>query len=128
MNSGYSAIDSILELVANDSFVSQYDVLLYEHTTVKRQLKLRVDFIDQSILFTNDFIGADKRKYAFHWQRADGTWLVRWDNAPHFPKLASFPHHQHDYRSGSEIVTDSVNITLAEVLAYIRSQLTHPNV
>lgn len=104
MNSGYSAINSILELLANDSFVSRYDVLLYEHTTLKFQLKLRVEFIDQSVLFTNDFIGADKRKYAFHWQRADETWLVRWDNALHFPKLASFPHHKHDYQSGSEIL------------------------
>lgn len=100
---------------------------LYEHTTAKFQLKLRVEFIDQSILFTNDFVGADKRNYAFHWQRADETWLVRWDNALHFPKLVSFPHHKHDYRSGSEIVTDSFDIALSEVLEYIRTQLTHPN-
>ena len=54
------------------------------------------------------------------------TWLMRWDNASHFPELASFPHHKHDYRSGSEIVEDSFNISLSEVLDCIQSQLTTP--
>ncbi|WP_461114641.1 toxin-antitoxin system TumE family protein [Spirosoma jeollabukense] len=80
---------------------------------------------DKSILFTNEYIGASIRKYAFHWQETGDKWFIRWDNAPHFPKLASFPHHKHDYRSGSEVVTESFDISLAEVLAYIHSQLTN---
>ena len=126
MNSGRLSVNLIIDLLANDSLVHQYDVLLYEQTTVKFQLKLRIEFIDGSILFTNDYVGVARQKYAFHWQQADGTWLVRWDNASHYPQLASSPHHKHDYQSGSEIVTDSFNISLSEVLDYIQRQLTHP--
>ena len=38
-------------------------------------------------------------KYRHHWQNQEGTLLKRWDNAPHYPQTASFPHHLHD---GSE--------------------------
>jgi hypothetical protein len=33
--------------------------------------------------------------YSYHCADADGNLIVRWDNAPHFPGLAGFPHHRH---------------------------------
>jgi len=38
-------------------------------------------------------------KYRHHWQNQEGFLIKRWDNAPHHPQVASFPHHLHD---GSE--------------------------
>lgn len=35
-------------------------------------------------------------KYSFHWQRADGSLISRWDNAPHHPEITSFPNHIHE--------------------------------
>lgn len=35
-------------------------------------------------------------KYSFHWQRRDGTPICRWDNAPHYRALPTFPHHLHE--------------------------------
>lgn len=35
-------------------------------------------------------------KYSFHWQHPDGSLIRRWDNAPHHPEIASFPHHVHE--------------------------------
>ncbi|WP_461108353.1 toxin-antitoxin system TumE family protein [Spirosoma koreense] len=87
-------------------------------------LKLKIVLTDSSVLYTKEYIDESIRNYAFQWQTAHNLWLMRWDNAPHFPKLTSFPHHRHDYRSGSEVVTDSVDITLTEVLTYIQTQLT----
>lgn len=95
-------INSVFQLLSDKSVVQQFDVLLYERTAVRLQLRLRISLVDQSVLFTNDYVSAVKRKYVFHWQNADDSWLIRWDNAPHFPKLAPFPHHLHDYRSTSE--------------------------
>ncbi|AUD02007.1 toxin-antitoxin system TumE family protein [Spirosoma pollinicola] len=125
MSSNYAGIQHILDDLDKNSFISQYDVLKYEHTTVKFQLRLQIKFIDQSVLFTNEYIGSTIRKYAFHWQQFDNQSIIRWDNAPHFPKLSSFPHHKHDYRQALEIVTDSVDISLVEVLTYIHNQLTN---
>lgn len=33
--------------------------------------------------------------YRYHIMDVEGKLLVRWDNAPHFPELESFPHHKH---------------------------------
>ncbi len=38
-------------------------------------------------------------KYSFHWQRADGSLIRRWDNAPHHREISTFPDHLHE---GSE--------------------------
>ncbi len=124
MSSSYTRIKHILDGLDKSSFINQHDVLKYEHTADKFQLRLRIEFTDQSVLHTNEYIGTGIRKYAFHWQQADNTWLMRWDNVPHFPKLTSFPHHKHNYQSGSEVVSDSFDISLTDVLIYIHSQLT----
>jgi len=42
-------------------------------------------------------------KYRHHWQNREGIPIKRWDNAPHHPQVASFPHHLHD---GSEDHTE----------------------
>ncbi|GAB4010587.1 DUF6516 family protein [Spirosoma migulaei] len=128
MNRYISLITNALFTLNENPIVSKYDVLVHEHTADKFQLKLRIEFTDLSVLYTNEYIGNLVRKYAFQWQTGNTSWLVRWDNVPHFPKLASFPHHKHDYRSGSEVVTDSFDISLAEVLVYIHDQLTNSKI
>lgn len=35
-------------------------------------------------------------KYRYHLQKLDGTLVSRWDNVPHHPHIATFPHHCHD--------------------------------
>jgi hypothetical protein len=103
--------------------VIDYDVLDHYDLDDATLLKLRLVLVDKSVLFTKEYVDETTRNYAFQWQTADHTWLMRWDNVPHFPKLASFPHHRHDYRQLTETVTDSYDITLSEVLTYIHSQL-----
>jgi hypothetical protein len=34
--------------------------------------------------------------YRHHWMTPQGHLRVRWDNAPHFPSLSTFPHHIHE--------------------------------
>ncbi|CAN5218434.1 DUF6516 family protein [soil metagenome] len=114
-----------LAWLTNHSLVVEYDVLDYYELDDATFLKLKIVLTDTSVLYTKEYIDEYARSYAFQWQRADNIWRMRWDNVPHFPKLASFRHHKHDYRSGSEVVTESFDISLAEVLAYIHSQLTN---
>lgn len=62
-------------------------------------LRVNVYFIDNSLLhFRELFAGQErsiKKTYTYHYQRADGSMIFRYDNAPHFPKLPSAPHHKH---------------------------------
>ncbi|WP_457613933.1 toxin-antitoxin system TumE family protein [Methanocaldococcus sp.] len=33
--------------------------------------------------------------YSFHWQDKNGDLIVRWDNAPHYRNIKTFPHYKH---------------------------------
>ena|SRR5712691_8099075 len=35
-------------------------------------------------------------KYRHHWQDRHGRLVKRWDNAPHYLTIGTFPHHLHD--------------------------------
>lgn len=48
--------------------------------------------------------------------------LVRWDNAPHFPALPTFPHHLHD-ETGT-VGSSPLNGDLLQDLPYILNQVT----
>lgn len=49
-------------------------------------------------------------KYSFHWQRADGSLIRRWDNAPHHPEISSFPHHVHDGDENHALAHEAVDV------------------
>jgi hypothetical protein len=60
----------------------------------------RLRFHDHSLLkFTETVIERGiilvKTDYAYHYQRADGTLVFRYDNAPHHPEVSTFPDHIH---------------------------------
>ncbi len=60
-------------------------------------------------------------KYSFHWQRADGSLIRRWDNAPHHPEIASFPTHIHDGDENHVLAHEAVDVF--EVLGRIEMDL-----
>jgi hypothetical protein len=39
--------------------------------------------------------GVRRFTYAYHYQRAEGSFVFRYDNTGHFPGLLLFPHHKH---------------------------------
>jgi len=36
-----------------------------------------------------------KTDYAYHYQDSEDQIIFRYDNAPHHPEIATFPHHKH---------------------------------
>ena len=67
-----------------------------------RQDHLSYEFIsdailkDKSVLYIKDYLFMDgSRKYSYHWQNEQGNLIARWDNAAHWPDVATFPHHVH---------------------------------
>ncbi len=100
-----------------DGYPCIVDYTVVEHipSEINFLLRLRIEFIDASVLFTHERVQKGVLKYSYHWQSVSNEAIVRWDNAPHYRTLASFPHHRHDYRSGSEVVSDSYGISLTEV-------------
>lgn len=86
--------------------------------------KLRLALIDGSYL---DIWLSSDGDYAYHWERRRQTGQIyRWDNAPHYRAIGTFPAHFHD---GEEsLVTESYLPSnpmnaLREVLEYVRQRL-----
>jgi hypothetical protein len=62
-----------------------------------------------------------QRKYAYHWQTSDGTLILRWDNAPHWPDQPTHPRHVH--QGCEESVSESSVDDLFGVMDVIRRRL-----
>jgi hypothetical protein len=60
-------------------------------------------------------------KYRHHWQDSRGRLLKRWDNAPHYPVIETFPHHLHD--GAEDYVVRHPAITGLEVLHRILAEI-----
>ncbi len=106
------------------SIVTEYEVTIWEHEPTSSRFKARMTFIDGSALLVKDYLFTHGRKYAYHRQDNPGTLKMRWDNAPHWKSVETFPHHRHEATD----VFPSGEVSLEDVLQYIQDTFTHSNV
>ncbi|MFW5640505.1 MAG: toxin-antitoxin system TumE family protein [Thermodesulfobacteriota bacterium] len=52
-------------------------------------------FLDGSVFHFKEVLVGKKRRYRFHYMDRDDNLITRWDNAPHYRDLKTFPHHVH---------------------------------
>lgn len=71
-----------------------------------------LDF-DEVIIFRNEQI--IKLRYAYHYQKESGKVILRYDNAPHYSNILTYPHHKH---VGSAVEPAQV-LDLSEILREI---------
>jgi hypothetical protein len=86
----------------------------------KESLLIRgsLTFIDGSILqFTkfHDFAVTGKVKYRYHYMDSANGLRFRYDNAPHFKNLHTFPHHKHLPDEVVSAEEPDLNTVLSEV-------------
>ena len=91
---------SILDLLASLPFVESSDVNLEKRGELVGFVRGRVDFRDSfSLLFFRELIDMrlplQKIMYAYHYQKADGTLIFRYDNTAHHRSVSTFPFHKH---------------------------------
>ena len=111
----------ILKWLENNPIVKSFEVQEFRQKFSSFYLKLKIVFVDNSILFTKEYFDTQSRNYSFHWQTNDEKLIIRWDNAPHHKNISSYPHHQHIKENA--IVHESNVISLIEVFEYIEKQL-----
>lgn len=96
-------------------------------TASRANLRIRVRLADNSVLEISEALTLEEGaltwlSYRYHWQDATGRLILRYDNAPHYPGIESFPHHKHV----GEIVVASDRPAIFDVLAEIRRLLPRP--
>jgi hypothetical protein len=75
-------------------------LVLDDHSKQRGTIEGRLRFYDHSRLeFDEVVLVRDKQlvklRYAYHYQNAQNELIFRYDNAPHHPTVATFPHHKH---------------------------------
>ena len=108
----------IFKWLDDSSFVKFHSINDFRKSEAILYLNLKIHFVNNSELHVREYLDADHRKYSFHWQSYNGDLITRWDNAPHFPDLITFPHHKH-LASGE--VIESYDISLEEILGFIQN-------
>ncbi|MBN2090455.1 hypothetical protein JW964_12650 [candidate division KSB1 bacterium] len=89
-------VQEIIEAVIRCDFVKSYDILDFIEEEAIEFLRLKVEFNDNSLLHIRESLALGKSKYSYHWQKANGDLIIRWDNAPHHPEIKTHPFHLHD--------------------------------
>jgi len=79
----------------------EIEQLTFDNRSNKRgSIMGRLKFHDGSLLEFGETIVQQnrqivKRRYAYHYQNAAGDVVFRYDNAPHYPDISTYPHHKH---------------------------------
>ncbi len=116
-------VQEIIDAVMQCDFVTSYDILEYVEEETIQFIRLTVAINDGSMLHIRESLTLGKSKYSYHWQKADGSLILRWDNAPHHREISTFPCHLHD---GEKIIPCD-RIFIHDVLNEIANRLINPN-
>lgn len=82
-------------LVRTVEIVTEYALLDRGYLRLRLTLS-NGDFLELSEYFVLEGETPATVAYRYHWLDAEqGQLIKRWDNAPHYPGLANFPHHLH---------------------------------
>lgn len=112
----------IIATLARSPIVSQLEIINRVDEPDLQVLYLKAQLIDGSALYIRETITPTLDKYSYHWQTGDGKLIRRWDNAPHWPSVATYPHHCHV--ESQDNVQPSEQPTIIEVIEFITQQIT----
>ena len=109
----------IFRLLDESSVVTSYHVLDFKKWHDGYYFKISIVLVNDNQLFIREYSDQTERNYAYHWQDDKGNLIVRWDNAPHYKDMVSFPHHKHL----GDSIEESQEITLKDVLDVITKKI-----
>lgn len=112
---------SLLNLLRKSKIVTDLDIINFIYEEDIQVFYVRAILVDGSILFVRELITKSESKYSYHWQTKTKKLICRWDNAPHYPHLETFPHHKHEGKQ--ENVLPSRETTLEKVLKTIERKI-----
>ena len=82
-------------------------------------IKGRITFLDGSVLEFSEQLPTKRKKFRFHYMDEHNDLILRWDSAPHYRNLSTFPFHQHTPQG----VQEHPDVTLLEVLDKIEAMI-----
>ena len=87
-------VQDILDVLSSSDIVQAVIVLIRVQEPGKQALRAIAHLKGGYILHINESLGRGYRNYSYHIQKSNRM-VRRWDNAPHWPAMKTFPHHLH---------------------------------
>ncbi len=94
-------LDAVKERLFTDPLVLEITIVRERVTATDGHLRARLRLSGGDTLEFSEYVQLSASgqitvvTYSYHWCRANGELIKRWDNTPHFPRLPNFPHHIH---------------------------------
>lgn len=111
----------LLKLLRNNADIIK-DVAIKKFRKEKSSYELIATLYlqDGSLIHIREYLfSAGGRKYVYHWQKDNGKFIGRWDNAPHWRSVNTFPDHFHDGHPKNVVASQIKDIH--SIIKYIRS-------
>lgn len=116
----YIESSEIISYLKSNSFVSSIKILSIDEVFSRSILKLRCNLLPSSYHLEIRLIQTENETI-YSYQLFIDHPVVRWDNAPHFPAIKTFPHHYHSLKGEVEesplkgVVFDDLNYILENI-------------
>lgn len=121
-------LEQIKAILAASPLVTSWQVLIADETAHRAVYRIRCQLLRLSYRLEIRLIQSTE-EILYSYQLFTDKPLIRWDNAPHFPALKSFPHHFHEETGGvkeSDLTGDCAQ-DLPHVLTQVRAFLARPS-
>ncbi|MGA9100232.1 MAG: DUF6516 family protein [Methanotrichaceae archaeon] len=116
-------VQDILDVLSSSDIVQEVIVLIRVQEPTNQALRARAHLKGRYVLHINETLGRGYRNYSYHIQKRNKM-VRRWDNAPHWPAMKTFPHHLHAGDEDRPIECEEIFIddVLNEIKAIIEGE------
>lgn len=107
-------------------YINSYLITQFEQNGDNLRFRMMITFKDTSKLYIKEImVDGTKRKYGYQWLDQNDNLICRWDNAPDWPEIPTFPHHKHFQTEDN--VLPSENIEFSAILREIIQMMDEKN-
>ena len=88
-------LEQVTAILNASALITSWQVLIADETADRAVYKIRCQLLRPAYRLEIRLIQTEE-EILYSYQLFTDRPVIRWDNAPHFPALKSFPHHVHE--------------------------------
>ena len=117
-------VSHIIVILSTCDFIDDLKIIEINVEPPVQSIKARANLKNGFLLQITESIGEDFRRYSYHLQDGD-TVIKRWDNAPHWKDIRTYPFHTHV--KDQEIPLESKEMFVSDVIDELKKMVLESN-